>query len=140
MPDQEKLEYSQLETGYEFPPSTFDLDPALIAEYIQAVEETSSLYQDALLVPPSAIAAYAQAALAAKIALLPGTIHVSQELEFMGSVNAWDTLTSRARVTRKQERAKMRILNIELAVFDRNARLVMKGKTSFILPMSDGVS
>ena len=134
MPYPEKIEYSQLEVGYEFPPSTFVLDPVTVATYIAAVEETSSLYQDAGLVPPSAIAAYAQAALAAKISLLAGTIHVSQELEFLATVNVGETIKSHAMVSRKQERSKMRLLSVDLKVFDQNSRLVMKGKTSFILP------
>lgn len=134
MADSGKVEYSRLEAGFEFPPATFHLDPATVALYIAAVEDTSSLYADGRLVPPSAIAAYAQAALAEKINLLPGTIHVSFEAEFLAEVKVGDTITCRARVGRKQERGKLRLLSIDLDVFDSAAVPVLKGKTSFMLP------
>lgn len=137
MAHQEKLEYSQLETGYEFPPTSYVLDHSIVDKYIKAVEETSSLYQDSQLVPPTAVAAYAQAALSDGISLLPGTIHVSQDLQFLEAVYVGGTITVHARVSRKQERGKMRILNIDIDVFDQMSRSVMKGKTSFILPGSD---
>jgi len=134
---QEKIEYGQLETGYEFSPSSYYLDPVLINKYINAVEETSSLYQETRLVPPTAVAAYALTALSERISLLPGTIHVSQELEFLGSVNMGDTITCHAVVGRKHERLNMCLLNINIDVFDQNSKLVMKGKTSFVTPSSD---
>jgi len=134
MTDQEKLEYSQMEPGYEFPKSRFELTPETVARYIKAVGETSKLYHDTRLVPPSAVAAYAQAALMKHISLVPGSIHVSQELEFLDSVNTDDTITIRARVGRKQERSGMRLLAIAIEVFNQHASPVMKGKISFILP------
>ena len=137
MPYQKKLDFNSLETGFEFPSSAYRIDPDLVAKYIQAVEETSDLFAGTNLVPPSAVAAYAQAALLEHIDLLPGTIHVSQDLEFLGEVRVGDEVTSRARVSRKQERGKMRILNIELEVMDTNNNTLMKGKNSFILPDAD---
>ena len=134
MPHQRKLDFNSLETGFEFPSSVYRIDPALVAKYIQAAEETCDLFAGTGLVPPSAVAAYTQAALLEHIDLLPGTIHVSQDLEFLGEVRVGDEVTSRARVSRKQERGKMRILNIELEVTDANDRALMKGKNSFILP------
>ncbi len=134
MTDSGKVAYSRMEAGFEFPPSTIRLDAAAVALYVEAVEETSSLYQDRVLVPPSAVAAYAQAALAEKIDLLPGTIHVSLEAEFLAEVNVGGTITCHARVNRKQERGKIRLLSIDLEVLDGAAVPVMKGKTSFMLP------
>ena len=137
MPNQKKLDFNSLETGFEFPSSAYRIDPELVAKYIQAVEETSDLFAGSDLVPPSAVAAYAQAALLQHIDLLPGTIHVSQDLEFLGEVHLGDEIMTSARVARKQERGKMRILNIELDVTDTSGKTVMKGKNSFILPEAD---
>ncbi len=132
-----KIEYDQLVTGYEFPPSSYRLDSSTVVTYLKAVEETSSLYQDTGLVPPTAIAAYAMAALSESICLPPGVIHVSQELEFIDPVSIKDTITSYAKVSRKQSRSKFHLLIIDLNVFNQNQKAVLTGKTSFILPEHD---
>ena len=137
MPKEQKVGYSQLEAGYEFPPSSYKLDSSIVATYLKAVEETSSLYQDTELVPPMAVAAYAMAALSESISLPPGTIHVSQEFEFMDAVSTKDTVTSYAKVSRRQDRGKFHLLTVFLNVFNQNQKKVLAGKTSFILPKQD---
>ena len=137
MSKQQKIEYSQLEPGFEFPPASYRLDSTTIATYIKAVEETSSLYQDTELVPPMAVAAFAMAALSERISLPGGTIHVSQELEFLDTVNVNDTITCRSKVSRKQVRGKMQILSVDLDVSAQNQKAVLAGRTSFILPEQD---
>jgi len=134
MPKEQKVEYKQLEAGYEFPPSSYKLDSSMVAMYLKAVEDTSSLYQDTELVPPMAVAAYAMAALSESISLPSGTIHVSQELEFIDTVSIKDTITSYAKVSRKQSRGKFHLLTVELNVFNQRQKAVLAGKTSFILP------
>ena len=137
MPKQQRIEYSQLEPGFEFPVSSHKLDSSTVAIYLEAVGETSSLYQDTDLVPSMAIAAYAMAALSESICLPPGTIHVSQELVFIGTVGIKDTITSYAKVNRKQSRGKFHLLTIDLNVFNQNRKAVLTGKTSFILPENE---
>ena len=134
MSERQKIEYSQLETGYEFPPSGYKLDSSTVATYLKAVGDTSSLYQDTELVPPMAIAAYAMAALSDGICLPPGTIHVSQEFEFLGTASINDVFTSFARVGKKQSRGKFHFLVTELNVINQHQKAVLTGKTSFILP------
>ena len=134
MSEKQKIEYCQLKTGYEFPPSSYNLDSAIASSYLKAVEDTSNLYQDTYLVPPMAIAAYAMASLSEHISLPPGTIHVSQEFEFRSAVNINDPLTSYARVSRKQSRGEFHLLSVDLNVVDQNQKVVLTGKTSFILP------
>ncbi len=137
MPEEQKVEYSQLEAGYQFPASSYKLDATTVATYLKAVEDTSHLYQDTKLVPPMAVAAYAMAALSQGISLPPGTIHVSQELEFIDTVSVNDSLTSHAKVNRKQSRGKFHLLAIDLRVFNQNQQAVLAGKTTFILPEQD---
>ncbi len=130
----QKVEYSQLVPGYQFPPSSYKLDSSMVATYLKAVEEVSSLYQDTKLVPPMAIAAYAMAALSKDMCLPPGTIHVTQEFEFIDTVSTKDTIISYATVSRKQSRGKFHFLTIDLKVFNQRQKVVLTGKTSFILP------
>jgi len=134
MPEKQKIEYSQLEVGYEFPPSSYKLDSSMVTTYLKAVEDASALYQDTVLVPPMAIAAHAMASLSESISLPPGTIHVSQEFEFIDAVSINDTLISYAKVSRKQSRGKFHLLIVDLNVVNQNQKAVLTGKTSFILP------
>lgn len=137
MPKQQKIEYRQIEAGYEFPPASCKLDSSMVATYLKATEETSRLYQDTGLVPPMAIAAYAMAALSASISIPPGTIHVSQEVEFIDTVSVGDTIICHAKVSRKQNRGRLHLLTIDLNVSNQNQKVVLAGKTSFALPTPD---
>jgi len=134
MPEKQRIEYSQLEAGYEFSPSSYKLDSSIVATYLKAVEDTSGLYQDNILMPPMLIAAYAMASLSETICLPSGTIHVSQEFEFIGAASTHDTFISYARVNRKQSRGKFHLLIVNFNVVNQNQKTVLAGKTSFILP------
>ena len=132
-----RVEYSQLAPGFELPPSSYKLDFAMVATYLKAIEETSDLYQGTTLVPPMAIAAYAMTALSERISIPPGTIHVSQEIEFIDTVSVGDTIICHAKVSRKQDRGRLHLLAIDLNVFKQNQKVVLAGTTSFVLPMPD---
>ena len=134
MPKEQKIEYSQLETGHEFSPISYRLDSSTVAIYCQAVGETSSLYQNTELIPPMAVAAHALRVLLQSISLPPGTIHVSQELEFIETVTTKDTITSYAKVSRKQDRSKLHLLTVDFNVFNRDRKAVLAGKVTLILP------
>ena len=109
----------------------------MISTYLRAVEETSNLYESTELVPPMAIAAYAMTALSEGFAVPPGTIHVSQELAFIDTVTAGDTITCQAEVKRKQERGRLQLLTVALDVSNQNGVKVLASKTSFVLPELD---
>ena len=134
---EQPIEFQQLEAGYQFPPASYEMDAAMVAAYLKAVEETSELYQAAGLVPPTAVAAYAMSSLSNNISLPPGTIHVSQELEFRDAVNVGDTITCNARVMRKQDRGRLHLMTVRLSVLNQNQNEVLAGKTSFVLPEQD---
>ena len=136
MPE-EKIEYSRLETGYEFTPSFYQLDASVISNYLEAVEDTSYPYENNKVVPPMAIAASAMAVLSHSICLPAGTIHISQELEFRSEARIGDDLTGYARVNRKWSRGRFHFLDVELNVCNDNQKTVLTGKTSFILPQPD---
>ena len=86
VPKSQKIEFYQIEAGYEFPRATYEIDSSMISAYLKAVEETSNLCQKTELVPPMVIAARALATLSEHISLPPGTIHVSQKLEFIDTI------------------------------------------------------
>jgi len=136
-----QVQYDQMDTGYEFPPASYNLDAEIISKYLEAAGESSSLYwqsenHQALsgLVPPMAITTYVMTMLMQKISLPPGSIHVSQEIEFLKATEVGTRITCHAKVSQKWQRSKFHLLTIDLNVFDQNKELVQTGKVGFILP------
>ena len=132
------MAYSQLQAGYEFPPGSFRLDAATISQFLNAVDDASPLYRDGKLAPPMVVAALAMAALSNTISLPPGSIHVSQELSFLAAMHVDDSLISYAKISRAQKRGKLHVIAVDFDVRNQQQKTVLTGKTSFILPVSEG--
>ncbi len=139
MPEKQ-IEVGQLETGHEFPQSTFKLDTDTITSYLKAVDDNSYPYQEMNIIPPMAIAAITMGILSEEINLPSGTVHVSQEFVFSDVANFNDTLTVGAKIIRNLSRGKFHMLDIVLAIQSQDNRTVLTGKTSFILPAQDNIN
>ncbi len=131
----DKTEYQDLKEGQEFPPAAFQVDATTVADYLKAVAEDNGLYENTGLVPPMAVAALSLKALISAISMPPGTIHVSQDFEFLATVKTEDSLTSHARVGRVQERGKLHLITVDTSVLNQANKPVLLGKTGFILPV-----
>ncbi len=124
-----------LKSGYEFSPVTFELSPAFLTKYLQAVEESSGMYQTPpAKVPPMAIAAYAMRILSESIQLLPGAIHTSQELEFVKPVQVGTKITCLGKIAGIRSRGNMHLLSIDLFASNQDGEKVFSGRASLILP------
>lgn len=134
MTGENKLEYGQLEAGYEFPQFDLILDKERVAAYLKAVGETHSFSLLNGQVPPAAIAAWALVSLLEFVSLPAGTIHLSQEIQSFGIASFGDTLTCRATVSRKQERGKVKLLNIDIEVTNQEGSQLLSSKSGFNLP------
>jgi hypothetical protein len=134
MTEPEKIEYFQLTVGFEFPPQSYTLEAGLVGLYLEATRDSSKLFRCEQLVPPMAVTAYAMTSLSNAVALPSGTIHVSQELDFLNTVKIGDTITCCSKVSRKVDRGGLRLMNIDLTVTNQNAEIVLTGKVGFILP------
>lgn len=126
--------YEELVPGYEFPPARYELTSSLISEYLRAVDNPDELKILEEFVPPLAIAAYAMAAVSRSLSLPPGSIHASQEFEFFKLVPVGAIIDCQARVARKLSRGKMRMLVLEIDVFDESKEKVQSGKATVVLP------
>lgn len=133
---QHEIDYQELATGYEFTPVVFQPDDKMVTAYLNAIEGDKHTYKEDKIVPPMAIAALAMASMAEGMSLPPGTIHVSQEFQFLSTVSINESLTSYARVNRKVERGKFHMLNVGINVLNQKQVAVMTGETGFILPVS----
>ena len=138
MPENQKINIREVTAGYAFPPVSYQIDSARVADYLEAVDEDDARYRDTGLVPPMAVSALALAALSEGMTMPPGAIHVSQEVEFLDTVSTADTVTSQATVARSQNRGKFHMVTVALSVVNQGEKEVMTGKTSFILPGDTG--
>jgi hypothetical protein len=134
MTEPAKMEYFQLSVGFEFPPQTYTLEAGLVGLYLEATLDSSELYSCEQLVPPMAVTAYAMTSLSKAVVLPSGTIHVSQELDFLKTVKIGDSITCCSKVSRKVDRGGLRLMNIDLTVSNQNAEIVLTGKVGFVLP------
>lgn len=123
------ISYEDLTLGYEFPPTSNELSASLISKYLKAVDSVGDDF-----VPPLAIAARAMTAMTGVLSLPPGTIHASQDFEFCKLVPTGATVSYQAKVVRKLARGSMRMLVLELNVFDQSREKVQLGKATIILP------
>ena len=114
------------------------MDSATVYLYLEAVKESSDLYRREGLVPPMAVTAYAMAALSEALTMPPGTIHVSQELDFLKMVKVGDTITCFCKVSRKVERGGLRLMNTDISVLNQNQEKVLTGRVGFVLPQPNG--
>ena len=124
------ISYEELAPGYEFPPASYELSSTLISKYVKAVDSPGSEF-----VPPLAIAAYAMSVMAGSLSFPPGTIHASQEFEFFKLVPIGTVIDCHTKVIRKLARTMMRMLVLELNIFDENKERVQSGKATLVLPV-----
>jgi acyl dehydratase len=134
MAEQPKIEYYQLTVGFEFPPQSYVLDETVVSLYLEATQEKDALFRKEGLVPPMAVTAFAMSALSHSISLPSGTIHVSQELDFLKMVSVNDTITCFSKVSRKVERGDLRLMNTDITVVNQKNEKVLTGKVGFVLP------
>jgi len=134
MADNLKITYDQLSPGFEFPPRSFTLDAQTIMRYLEATGDSQEVYRWESLVPPMAVTALAMAALANSMTMPDGTIHVSQELDFLKEVRVGETITCYSRVSRKVERGGLRLMNTDITVLNQEQEKVLTGRVGFVLP------
>ena len=129
------LSFDQLDEGYEFSSSSFDINSSFVSKYLEAVDRQEE--QDHLasgFAPPLAIVARVMTELSKSLELPPGSIHASQELEFFKLVPVGAAITCRSRVAQKLNRGKLRLLAIELDALNQDEEKVLSGKATLILP------
>jgi hypothetical protein len=134
------LDCRQLEAGFEFPSTSYRLDAAAVAAYLEAVDEADDLYRENGLVPPMAIVARAMAALSEAVAFPDGAVHVSQSVRFLGTARAGDGLIGGARVDSVKRRGRLHLVSIELSADLADGRPVLRARTDFVLPPEGDVA
>jgi len=127
------LSFKQLPVGFEFPPTSYELTGTIIAKYLEAVgEETDFL--TAGIIPPLSIAACAMTALSQLFTVPPGSIHASQELEFLKPVPIGARVSCGGKIAQKLERGRLNLIVLEISVLDEDGEKVLAGKATIAAP------
>jgi len=85
-------------------------------------------------VPPLAIAAFAMTALAKSFSVPPGSIHASQELEFLKKVPVGATVSCGGRIAQKVERGRLSLVVLEIDAVNQDQEKVLAGKATIAIP------
>ncbi len=135
--------YEQLVVGYELPHVSYELSAPAISKYLEAVNGESEQWHSTKqggykplsgFVPPMAIAAFSIGALLQSLQMLAGSIHASQELQFLRLVPIGATIECQARVAKKLHRGGLRLLAFELSTLNQEGEQVLSGKATLVLP------
>jgi len=127
-----------LPKGHQMPPSTFEMSPEWVREYVAAVEDKAIGALDGGLVPPMAVAALAVRSLLEGAELPPGAIHLGQEMALLKPVRVGERLAVQARVASRGERQGWIVMGIELNVEDEDHGPVMTGRALLTMPAGGG--
>ncbi len=128
---------SHIVAGQEISGASFLLGPAMVQAYTSAVEESSPVYRDATLVPPTAIAALGVRTILKELALPSGTLHAAQEMSMSRAVSTGEELSCAARVTQSSQRRGWQFVVVEFTLADHEGKAVLDGRTTLMVPLQD---
>jgi len=128
------ISFEQLVVGYEFPSTTYQLSESVISKYLEAVGG-QQYFLTSGIVPPLAIAAYAMSALSQSFTVPPGSIHASQEFEFLKLVPIGATVSCGGKIAQKVQRGRLHLLVIEINALNQDKEKVLSGKATIAVPI-----
>jgi len=125
--------FDELAVGHQFPSTSYQLTESVVSSYVGAVGGQQEFLTSGT-VPPLAIAAFAMTALAKSFAVPPGSIHASQELEFLKKVPIGATVRCGGRIAQKIERGRLTLVILEIDAVNQDQEKVMAGKATIAIP------
>lgn len=135
----QKIDFSSLDVGFEFPPARFVIAEDWYESYAEAVGEDTELCHRTGLVSPMSVLALAMAEMSKNASLPEGSIHVSQTIEFHQALHLRDMVTATATVTQKIQSRRVNLLTVSLRLYNQKNEQVACAETEFILGYSYGV-
>jgi acyl dehydratase len=123
----------ELPVGFEFPPTSYELGDSFVTKYLEAVEEKADFLK-LQVVPPLGVAACAMTAMTQSFTAPPGTIHASQEFEFLKLVPTGSKISCGGKILQKLERGRLNLVVLEMNVLDQSGEKVMTGKATIAMP------
>ena len=130
-------DYAALAVGDTISDRTFPLGLEGVERYTSAVRDESGVFDpmDELpTVPPMAVATFALRGVLDDLGIPEGTLHVGQEMAFLGAVCADEELNCKATIAQNAVKTGFRLLAVGMEVRDRNDRQVMTAKSTILVP------
>ena len=112
----------------ELPAISFNQE--LVSAYLGVVEGQSV---DGL-VPPEAIVTFALKVLEEEIAVRPGTLHTSQDLEIIRPVNIGSTIYYRGALLKKIKKLGVETSLFKVDAFNQNGELILSATSTLVSP------
>lgn len=123
------LVYDVLYVGRRLKSFSYQVNSEKVKEYVNAIGEEWSYYHENQIAPPTMAAIYTLLANRTEGPLPPGSIHVSQEFEFLRPARFGDTLVTTATVTEKYLHKDRKYVVLTAETLNVQEEVVVKAKT-----------
>jgi len=100
--------------------------------YLKAVGDDRPEYLETGMAPPLGLTAWALRSLLERLALPPGNIHSSQELEVLGPVQWGEVISASASIDGPKRRGGMEFITASYALKGGTGRAVLKGRSTVL--------
>ena len=130
-------DYAALAVGDVISDRRFPLGLDGVGKYASAVRDESGVFDptgESPTVPPMAVAAFALRGVLDDLGIPEGTIHVGQEMAFLGAVATGEELNCKAVISQNGVKTGYRLLAVGMDVRDRTDRQVMTAKSTILVP------
>ena len=130
-------DYAALAVGDTISDRTFPLGLDGVEKYTAAVGDESGVFDpsdESPTVPPMAVATFALRGVLDDLGIPEGTLHVGQEMAFLGAVPTGEELSCRAVISQNAVKTGFRLLAVGMDVRDRNDKQVMTAKSTILVP------
>jgi hypothetical protein len=130
-------DYAALAVGDTISDRTFQLGLDGVEKYTAAVWDESGVFDpsdESPTVPPMAVATFALRGVLDDLGIPEGTLHVGQEMAFLGAVPTGEELSCRALISQNAVKTGFRLLAVGMDVRDRNDKQVMTAKSTILVP------
>ena len=130
-------DYAALAVGDTISDRTFPVGLDSVEKYTAAVRDESGVFDPAErqpTVPPMAVATFALRGVLDDLGIPEGTLHVGQEMAFLGVVRADEDLSCKAVISQNAVKTGFRLLAVGLDVRNRGDRQVMTSKSTILVP------
>ena len=130
-------EHAALAVGDVISDRTFPLGLDGVKKYASAVRDESGVFDladEPPTVPPMAVATFALRGVLDDLGIPEGTIHVGQEMAFLGAVATGEELSCKAVISQNAVKTGYRLLAVGMEVHDGKDRQVMTSKSTILVP------
>ncbi len=125
----EIMTYDKLFVGRRLKPFVYNVEAEKVKEYVNAIGEDWGFYLEHGIIPPTMAAIYTLAANRTEGPLPPGSIHASQEFEFLLPARIGNSLVTTATVVEKYLHKDKKYAVLEAVTVNELKEVVVRAKT-----------